>query len=104
MNALDNKAMQALSDAGAQCGVCGDQPGDRICPECEHCYRQYVAALRTAGWGPRAEMLREAAEAAHAEGDRLYDDVGLKAAEAAWGVATKLRAMADEAAPKAVAA
>lgn len=46
----------------------------------------------------RAATLREAAHAAHAEGDRLYDDVGLKAAEAAWGVATLLGRMADEAA------
>lgn len=61
MNALDNKAMQALSDAGAQCGNCVDQPGDRTCPDCEHCYQQYVAALRAAGWAPRAEVLHEAA-------------------------------------------
>lgn len=61
MNALDNKAMQALCDAGAQCGVCGDQPGDRICTDCERCYRRYVAALRAAGWAPRAEVLNEAA-------------------------------------------
>ncbi|MER7806112.1 hypothetical protein [Streptomyces sp900116325] len=59
MSALDNKAMQALSDAGAQCGVCGDQPGDRTCPDCERCYRQYVAALRAAGWAPRAEVLTD---------------------------------------------
>ena len=42
----------------------------------------------------RAEVLEEAAVAAHAEGDRLYDDTGLKAAEAAWGVANLLRALA----------
>jgi hypothetical protein len=61
MSDFDDKAMQALSDAGAQCGVCGDQPGDRTCPDCEHCYRQYVAALRAAGWAPRTEVLDEAA-------------------------------------------
>ncbi|WP_406730952.1 hypothetical protein [Streptomyces sp. NBC_01794] len=62
MNARDNAAMQALSDAGAQCGDCGDQPGDRICPDCERCYGWYVAALRKAGWAPRAEVLAEAAD------------------------------------------
>lgn len=35
--------------------------------------------------------LEDAADAAHAEGGRLYDDTGLKAAEAAWSVATMLR-------------
>jgi hypothetical protein len=63
MSDFDDKAKQALSDAGAQCGNCGDQPGDRTCPDCEHCYRQYVAALRAAGWASRTEMLREAADA-----------------------------------------
>lgn len=60
MNARDDAAMQALSDAGAQCGVCGDQPGDRICPDCERCYETYVEALRKAGWAPRTEVLHEA--------------------------------------------
>lgn len=55
----DDKAMQALSDAGAQCGDCGDQPGDRICPDCERCYGWYVTALRAAGWAPRAEVRAE---------------------------------------------
>jgi hypothetical protein len=72
MNPLDNKAMQALSDAGAQCGVCGDQPGDRICPDCERCYRSYVAALRAAGWAPRAEVLAEAAAALEADMERFF--------------------------------
>ncbi|MGY4901128.1 hypothetical protein [Streptomyces sp. 900116325] len=58
----DDKAMQALSDAGAQCGVCGDQPGDRTCPDCERCYRRYVEGLRAAGWAPRAEVLNEVAD------------------------------------------
>ncbi|WP_331756749.1 hypothetical protein [Streptomyces decoyicus] len=59
----DNQAMQALSDAGAQCGSCGDEPGDRTCPDCERCYQSYVDALRKAGWAPRTEALREAYEA-----------------------------------------
>lgn len=65
----DDKAMQALSNAGAQCGVCGDQPGDRDCPDCERCYREYVKALRAAGWAPRSETYREAADEVAAERD-----------------------------------
>lgn len=52
----DNRAIQTLSNEGAQCGTCGDQPGDRTCPDCERCRRWYVAALRNAGWAPRAEV------------------------------------------------
>lgn len=59
VSTFDETAKQALSDAGAQCGDCGDQPGDRICPDCERCYGWYVAALRKAGWAPRAEGLSE---------------------------------------------
>ncbi|WP_392838670.1 hypothetical protein [Streptomyces sp. LN500] len=99
MSDFDDKAMQALSDAGAQCGVCGDQPGDRICPDCERCYRSYVAALRAAGWAPRAEVLNEASEvavsAARACGD---SETGQYAASVAAGIGKELRRMADEAA------
>ena len=62
----DDIAIQALSDQGAQCGdwgICGDQPGDRVCPGCEKCRREYVEALRAAGWAPRAETLSQAADA-----------------------------------------
>lgn len=62
MNARDDEAMQALSNAGAQCGNCGDEPGDRNCPDCERCRERYVDALRAAGWAPRAEALCEAAD------------------------------------------
>jgi hypothetical protein len=55
----DDAAIQILSEQGAQCGDCGDQPGDRICPDCERCRRWYVAALRKAGWAPRSEVLSE---------------------------------------------
>jgi hypothetical protein len=65
MNARDNKAMQALSDAGAVCGNCGDEPGDRTCPDCERWYQQYADALRAAGWAPRTEVLAEAIDALH---------------------------------------
>ena len=55
----DDHAIQVLSDEGAQCGVCGDQPGDRICPDCERCRGWYVAALRKAGWAPTAEIQQQ---------------------------------------------
>lgn len=55
----DDLAMQVLSDQGAQCGDCGDQPGDRICPDCERCRGWYVAALRKAGWAPRGEIQQQ---------------------------------------------
>lgn len=44
----------------------------------------------------RRQVLREAAQIANVEGDRLYDDVGLKAAEGAWVVRDKLRKTADQ--------
>ncbi|GAA3591072.1 hypothetical protein [Streptomyces osmaniensis] len=55
-NAEDDAAIQALSEQGAQCGACGDEPGDRRCPDCERCRGWYVAALRAIGWAPRAEL------------------------------------------------
>ncbi|RYJ29376.1 hypothetical protein CU044_2117 [Streptomyces sp. L-9-10] len=42
----------------------------------------------------RTTTLTEAADVAKAEGDRLHDDAGLKAAEAAWGVGALLRDLA----------
>ncbi|MFJ8583683.1 hypothetical protein ACIRD2_03345 [Streptomyces sp. NPDC093595] len=61
----DNQAVQVLSLAGAMCGVCGDEPGDRSCKDCETCRERYVAALRAAGWAPRAEVLAAAADDLH---------------------------------------
>jgi hypothetical protein len=58
----DDLAMQALSDAGAFCGECGFQPGERGCPDCERHYEWCVTALRKAGWAPRTEVLAEAAD------------------------------------------
>jgi hypothetical protein len=55
----DDAAIQVLSDQGAQCGACGDEPGDRHCPDCERCRRWYVAALRAAGWSPRSEIQQQ---------------------------------------------
>lgn len=68
LSAEDDVAVQVLSNEGAQCGDCGDQPGDRICPACERCRRWYVAALRAAGWAPRLEVLGEAVQAAQGLG------------------------------------
>ncbi|MET7713739.1 hypothetical protein [Streptomyces sp. NPDC005407] len=59
MSAYDDQAKQALSVAGAMCGDCGDEPGDRKCPDCERCLGWYVDALRKAGWAPRAEVIEE---------------------------------------------
>ncbi|WP_050513177.1 hypothetical protein [Streptomyces sp. JS01] len=95
MSAADETAIQALSAAGAFCGECGFEPGDRGCPDCERVWAGYVKALRAAGWVPRTEGLIEAADVAYAEGDRLYDEQGFAAAEAAWGLSTVLRRMAD---------
>jgi hypothetical protein len=61
MNA-DDKAKQTLSEAGAMCGNCGDEPGNRNCPDCERCLGRYVAALRKTGWAPRGKVLLEAAD------------------------------------------
>lgn len=58
-NPLDDQAIQILSNEGAQCGNCGDQPGDRTCPSCESCRSRYVAALRAAGWAPRSEIQQQ---------------------------------------------
>jgi hypothetical protein len=55
-NRFDDQAIQVLSDEGAQCGNCGDEPGDRCCPDCEKFRAGYVAALRAAGWAPRSEI------------------------------------------------
>jgi hypothetical protein len=43
----------------------------------------------------RAAAYREAANLAHAEGTRLYDDMGRHAAEGAWSVRDRLNAEAD---------
>ncbi|MET9445438.1 hypothetical protein [Streptomyces sp. NPDC006610] len=56
----DDRAVQVLSQAGAMCGVCGDEPGDRKCPDCESCRRDYLECLyEEAGWGPTAELRAE---------------------------------------------
>jgi hypothetical protein len=56
---FDDEAIQILSNEGAQCGDCGDQPGDRCCPACEKFRAGYVAALRAAGWAPRSEIQQQ---------------------------------------------
>lgn len=42
---LAEQIKQALSDAGAFCGECGFEPGDRGCDDCERCYTSYAKAL-----------------------------------------------------------
>jgi hypothetical protein len=74
----DDHAIQILSNEGAQCGDCGDQPGDRICPDCERCRRWYVAALRKAGWAPISEAAdvvdaKLSAEPDHNRASALYE-------------------------------
>lgn len=54
---LNDRAVQILSNEGAQCGNCGDEPGDRICPDCEKYRARYITALRAAGWAPQDEGL-----------------------------------------------
>jgi hypothetical protein len=73
----DDRAVQVLSQAGAMCGVCGDEPGDRKCPDCESCRRDYLECLYgEAGWGPRAALLAEVehlkAELASAREDAAF--------------------------------
>jgi hypothetical protein len=55
----DDIAKQALSEQGAMCGACGDEPGDRKCRDCERCLTWYVAALRKAGWAPTGELQQQ---------------------------------------------
>lgn len=95
----DDAAMQVLSEQGAQCGNCGDEPGDRNCPDCERCRGWYVDALRKAGWAPRAETLQQAVSVARTRADAagsLGDGRGERAAEK---VAERLQDMAREARP-----
>lgn len=72
----DDSAVRVLSIAGAMCGVCGDEPGDRNCADCERVRHGYVADLRAAGWAP----LDEAIEAAR--GEYLEDLTGTPEDEA----------------------
>ncbi|MFW3477407.1 hypothetical protein [Streptomyces microflavus] len=97
MNAHDESAVQALSTAGAFCGVCGFQPGDRGCPDCEACWAGYVKALRAAGWAPRAEALDEAADEIQKSADDMERVLGRRLETSALerGVADRLRRMAD---------
>ena len=52
----DDIAVQVLSNEGAQCGTCGNEPGNRTCEYCEKCRARYIAALRAIGWAPRDEI------------------------------------------------
>lgn len=102
MTTHDETAKQALSVAGAMCGDCGDEPGDRKCPDCQRFLGQYVNALRKAGWAPRTEVMNEAAEvavrAARSQGE---SETGQYAASVAAGIGKELRRLADAAVPEA---
>ncbi|MFD5899085.1 hypothetical protein [Streptomyces sp. NPDC060366] len=39
---IGGRIIAALSLAGAFCGECGFEPGDRGCPDCERCWARYV--------------------------------------------------------------
>lgn len=52
----DDIAVQVLSNEGAQCGTCGEEPGDRTCRACESSRARYIAALRAVGWAPCSEL------------------------------------------------
>jgi len=56
--------------------------------------RDRIAELETAP--SRTAVLREAAEVARVEGERLYDEADVEEAKAAWGVGILLDRMADE--------
>jgi hypothetical protein len=57
--------------------------------------REAVETELRDGDGARPVALREAADLAHAEGTRLYDDMGRHAAEGAWAVRDRLRTLAN---------
>lgn len=76
------RLMQAFSDAGAICGDCGAQPGDRDCPDCERArgwYADAALAIRDrqveqlaagrATWKAKAEEIE-------ADRDRLRAELG----------------------------
>ncbi|MFD3955849.1 MULTISPECIES: hypothetical protein [Streptomyces] len=99
MSAADETAIQALSTAGAFCGECGFQPGDRGCPDCERCWAGYVKALRAAGWAARAEVADEidaaqaTKDAAEVERFGTLDHESVLMGEAVRAVAAHLREM-----------
>ncbi|MGW7087615.1 hypothetical protein ACWGH2_29520 [Streptomyces sp. NPDC054871] len=59
---------QALSDAGAFCGECGFEPGERGCQDCETCWKRYADGL--------LPILRAAVAAELAkQRDEIADDI-----------------------------
>lgn len=64
----DATGIKALSNAGAFCGNCGFEPGDRGCPDCRSHWAHCIEKLRAAGWAPRHESYREAAAEADQAG------------------------------------
>ncbi|MGI5143309.1 hypothetical protein [Streptomyces sp. CA-106110] len=78
----------------------GPDPADQPTPEERALADQLKAKVRQLEARiqaeARAQAYRAAADEAHAEGDRLYGDMGQKAAEGAWKVRDLLRRRADE--------
>lgn len=95
---LRNQIATALSDAGAFCGECGFEPGDRgKCTDCERCWSGYADALMPLFAVARGVTFREAAEvavrAARGAGD---DERGQYVASFLAGVAKDLRRLGAE--------
>ncbi|MDX3532478.1 hypothetical protein P1P75_40325 [Streptomyces sp. ID05-39B] len=55
----DDAALQALSNQGAMCGTCANEPGNRTCPYCEEARHRYLKALRAIGWAPLTHVQAE---------------------------------------------
>lgn len=97
---LRDRIAAALSNAGAFCGNCGFEPGDRgKCADCERCWSSYADAVlplladeRDAG---RRDGLREAATVADEAGDVYAQRGDTAQAGAAFAVMERLTAKAN---------
>lgn len=66
---LRNQIADVLSTAGAYCGNCGFEPGDRgKCADCERCWSSYADALLPLFATTRRGTFREAARLLEATG------------------------------------
>lgn len=79
---LRNQIADALSNAGAFCGNCGFEPGDRgECADCESCWSSYADALMPLFVRARGVTFREAARLLESTGRdddavNLLDNMG----------------------------
>lgn len=68
---LRNQIAYALSNAGAFCGECGFEPGDRgKCTDCERCWTSYANALLPLLAPAQASLELEERESAHQREER----------------------------------